>query len=395
MTVMTRTVLIVDDHPSFRATARALLQAEGFDVVGEAVDGADALAKVRELRPEVVLLDVQLPDLDGFEIASRLCRQRPFAGGRARLEPRRGRLRRADPRLRRARLHPEGRALRRDPPLAPRLSRRTFALAVLVAVVEVAGALGLILTSDHEEQKAATAALALTAGISFIAAGLIALYRRPENRTGFYLAAVGYLWFLGALAEANDNSLYTLGVVLSNLAFIPFAALVLAFPTGRLAPRPDRLLVRITAAFVLIGPPLLMMFAKQRPGCADCGDSAIVVVESPTTETIVDSIGTAITVGIIVAVVAVLVRRWRRATPALRRVLIPVYLTGGAALVILLLGNVLAQVSTEASDTIGFAFLLLFAAVPFAFLLRDPAQPTRTRLGRRARRLDRAGDAIA
>src|SRR4051812_30291951 len=70
---MTRTVLIVDDHPSFRATARTLLEAEGFEVVGEAVDGADALAKAADLRPEVVLLDVQLPDLDGFAIASRLC----------------------------------------------------------------------------------------------------------------------------------------------------------------------------------------------------------------------------------------------------------------------------------------------------------------------------------
>jgi DNA-binding NarL/FixJ family response regulator len=70
---MTRTVLIVDDHPSFRATARTLLEAEGFEVVGEAIDGADALAKAAALRPEVVLLDVQLPDLDGFAIAARLC----------------------------------------------------------------------------------------------------------------------------------------------------------------------------------------------------------------------------------------------------------------------------------------------------------------------------------
>jgi DNA-binding NarL/FixJ family response regulator len=70
---VTRTVLIVDDHPSFRATARTLLESEGFDVVGEAVDGADAVAKVHELHPEVVLLDVQLPDSSGFEIASRLC----------------------------------------------------------------------------------------------------------------------------------------------------------------------------------------------------------------------------------------------------------------------------------------------------------------------------------
>ena len=69
---MARTVLIVDDHPSFRATARALLETEGFHVVGEATDGTEALAKARELDPDLVLLDVQLPDLDGFEVANRL-----------------------------------------------------------------------------------------------------------------------------------------------------------------------------------------------------------------------------------------------------------------------------------------------------------------------------------
>jgi DNA-binding NarL/FixJ family response regulator len=69
---MTPTVLIVDDHPSFRLTARALLEAEGFHVVGEAEDGASAIEAARRLRPDVVLLDVQLPDLDGFEVARRL-----------------------------------------------------------------------------------------------------------------------------------------------------------------------------------------------------------------------------------------------------------------------------------------------------------------------------------
>jgi DNA-binding NarL/FixJ family response regulator len=65
-------VLIVDDHPSFRASARALLEAEGLDVVGEAEDGATGLQEAERLRPQVVLLDVQLPDMDGFEVASRL-----------------------------------------------------------------------------------------------------------------------------------------------------------------------------------------------------------------------------------------------------------------------------------------------------------------------------------
>jgi DNA-binding NarL/FixJ family response regulator len=62
-------VLIVDDHPSFRATARAVLAADGFDVVGEAEDGAAALEAIERLRPDLVLLDVQLPDMDGFTIA--------------------------------------------------------------------------------------------------------------------------------------------------------------------------------------------------------------------------------------------------------------------------------------------------------------------------------------
>jgi DNA-binding NarL/FixJ family response regulator len=66
------TVLIVDDHPTFRATARALLESEGFEVVGEAADGATALEAALALDPDIVLLDVQLPDMDGFTIASKL-----------------------------------------------------------------------------------------------------------------------------------------------------------------------------------------------------------------------------------------------------------------------------------------------------------------------------------
>ncbi len=72
-------VLIVDDHPVFRASARAMLELEGFDVVGEATDGASAVELARELKPELVLLDVALPDTSGFDIVEQL------AGGRAKV----------------------------------------------------------------------------------------------------------------------------------------------------------------------------------------------------------------------------------------------------------------------------------------------------------------------
>src|SRR5262245_30345049 len=71
MTAVAMSVLIVDDHARFRARARRLLETEGYDVVGEAGDAASGLAAAAELRPDMVLLDVHLPDGDGFDLAER------------------------------------------------------------------------------------------------------------------------------------------------------------------------------------------------------------------------------------------------------------------------------------------------------------------------------------
>jgi len=67
---VTTTILIVDDHPSFRASARAILEADGFHVIGEVDDGATAIDAVAQTHPDVLLLDVQLPDMTGFEVCA-------------------------------------------------------------------------------------------------------------------------------------------------------------------------------------------------------------------------------------------------------------------------------------------------------------------------------------
>jgi DNA-binding NarL/FixJ family response regulator len=70
--LVSRRILIVDDHQGFRASARRMLEAGGFEVVGEAGDGAAAVSAARDLLPDLVLLDVQLPDANGVDLAGRL-----------------------------------------------------------------------------------------------------------------------------------------------------------------------------------------------------------------------------------------------------------------------------------------------------------------------------------
>jgi DNA-binding NarL/FixJ family response regulator len=69
---MAVTVLIVDDHPAFRASARTMLELDGFEVVGEAEDGTSGIEQAGALEPDVVLLDIALPDMSGFDVAERL-----------------------------------------------------------------------------------------------------------------------------------------------------------------------------------------------------------------------------------------------------------------------------------------------------------------------------------
>src|SRR5215210_4760202 len=105
-----------------------------------------------------------------------------------------------------------------------------FAVGVIFAGLDVA----LTLASDHDDQKAVTAVLGPVIGLSFIGTGVFAWWRRPLNRFGLLMCAVGFAWFLAALTESNDPAFFTIGAYLSPLYVVLVIHMVLAFPGGRL-----------------------------------------------------------------------------------------------------------------------------------------------------------------
>ena len=73
-------ILIVDDHEALRAGVRAVLESRGFEVCGEAADGQEALARAQQLRPDLVILDITMPVLDGFSAAREIHKRLPGVG---------------------------------------------------------------------------------------------------------------------------------------------------------------------------------------------------------------------------------------------------------------------------------------------------------------------------
>ena len=112
------------------------------------------------------------------------------------------------------------------------MSRLTLALGVILLVVEAAAVAAIVATTSAASDRSTTIVFTTVLGTVFVASGLIALARRPENRTGVYLAAVGYLGFLNGLTASQDEWVFAFGWVVEGLIWAPFTALVLSFPTG-------------------------------------------------------------------------------------------------------------------------------------------------------------------
>jgi PAS domain S-box-containing protein len=248
-------------------------------------------------------------------------------------------------------------------------ARRPWLYFGPAALVAGAIAVALVLTSDHEQHPAVATALGLFVSWSFIFAGLIGWTRRPKNRTGMLMVAVGFGVFIGSLSEANYSVPYTLGALFGSLFIAIFIHLLLAYPSGELISRKARALVSAGYVTAFVAPLLDSMF-PERHTCKPhaCPDNLVFVSHNNVAHWAQTALWTAGSVALFVAAFALLVGRWRRATPALRRILRPVYLAGGLSVVLLAIGFIVTPFSGFGGTLVSVALIATFTAVPFLFL---------------------------
>ena len=257
------------------------------------------------------------------------------------------------------------------------MSDRRVAIAYLVAgIVLGAGAVAVVLTSDRVPGSELVLLAAALVGWAFVATAAVAQVRRPGNRTGLLLALVGWAWFLGWLTYADSPFWHTLGMAIAPFFLAPFVHLLLAYPTGRLERRSERLLVVGVYAVVLVLPTLLLLFSRApQIQCDGCPRNAFLIASEPRVEDLLTLLLDAAAVIGVIAVTAVLARRWRSASVTYRRALTSVLFSGGLALLLTAVGVVVRPLSAGLGDAIAVGAAVAFTAVPLFFLvglLRGP-----------------------
>ena len=249
--------------------------------------------------------------------------------------------------------------------------RRALWGVALAAVIAGAAASALVLSSDHTDYAGLGIVIGLVIMASFIGTGLFAWWRRPSNRFGALMTAVGFTFLLSALTASDNSVVFTAGVILSGVYLVVFAHMVLAYPDGRLERRWHAWLLGVGYFLTLFGmvPQLLWGF-KEDMQCDGCPESALLVGSNDTLRNVLDAATSLLGIGVVAVVLVILLRRWARATSPQRRALAPVLWSGVVMLVLLAsqLGSG-AIGSSRLTDALGVAGLIVFASVPWVFLI--------------------------
>ena len=232
-------------------------------------------------------------------------------------------------------------------------------------------ALALGATSDHSTttEKALTVPLTAAIGWSFIASGLVAWGRRPENRTGPLMVLVGFTWFFNTFNATNDPWVFSLSLLVSNIFLALFIHLLVAYPTGRLSTRFERTVVVAGYVAAVLSSALVLPFEDDSNAiCTHCPRNTLVIWGNHTVAEALNVIFNLAGVAIAVSALGILVVRRRGATAAARRILDPVLVSGAITLAFLAVAFGTNTVSETVSSLAFFAGLFAFVSVPYFFL---------------------------
>jgi PAS domain S-box-containing protein len=251
------------------------------------------------------------------------------------------------------------------------MSRGRFAVLCSALALGVAGIV-LISVSDHLGDGLPAAIASLVIGWLLVAAGLVAWSRRPDTRFGTLMVVSGFVWLVALLQFANGSVAYTIGLWLAGVPLATFAHLLLAFPNGRLSGAGERAVVG--AAYATTIPLQLVVTLVADPAtssidCPECPANAFLVSANDSLANGLILAQNAIGVVIVLAIVAILRRRWIDATAPARRALGPVFLTGSAVLVFGIALFVTALAGWDgATPWCRLALYVAMALVPLAFV---------------------------
>jgi signal transduction histidine kinase len=252
------------------------------------------------------------------------------------------------------------------------LALRRALLTLLALGIVSAGLLAAVtVTSRHEPDKALAVVFGVVVGLSFIGVGLFAWWRRPLNRFGVLMTAVGFAWFLNGLTASNASAIFTIASYLGPLYLALVVHMVLAFPGGRLETTEQRalviagylLVVGVRLPFFLLGGDISSDLEGSRP------ENVLALTDDPQSAIVFDWLaGFLAAVGLAIAAVLA-VRKHHAASEVQRRQRAPMLFTALGVLVLVALAELLVLAGADrAADVFEVAALVGFAGLPYAFL---------------------------
>jgi signal transduction histidine kinase len=234
------------------------------------------------------------------------------------------------------------------------------ALAALAAGVIVCV---VVLSSDHQEAKAAFAIFGPAVGWGFVGTGLWAQRREPANRTGLLMVLLGFAWLLSTLEASNAALPYTIALTLGGVWGALFLHLGMTFPRGRARTRFDRgVVIAGYVIFPLAFVPALLFAGPQDLDCSGCPTNVLLIERDEDLAAVLLVLGPALYGSLFLVALVRAVGIWRSADPFERLQLTPVYVT---ALLTFLLVTV---AKAGAGDTAWWAAFIAAWLTPFAFL---------------------------